>query len=131
MGYGWGGWRSFMLAASEPELYRAVVYSGATPTQGFDDLRAPVLANYAQYDFRTAGNALQTEKAMTGAGKKFTYYVYPGVQRAFYNQGPQYDAAAAQTGVDQNAGFSAEVDCLPERQRCRRKRTCKFRLPAL
>lgn len=105
VGFGWGGWRSFMLASSEGELYRAVVYSGATPTQGFDELHAPVLANYAQYDFRTTGNALQTEKAMTGAGKKFTYYVYPGVQRAFYSQGPQYDAAAAQMAWTRTLDF--------------------------
>ena len=26
VGFGWGGWRSFMLATSVPELYRAVVY---------------------------------------------------------------------------------------------------------
>ncbi|MBZ5659429.1 MAG: dienelactone hydrolase family protein [Acidobacteriia bacterium] len=105
VGYGWGGWRSFMLAALVSELYRAVVYSGATPTQGFDDLRAPLLANYAQYDFRTTGNALQTEKAMTGAGKKFTYFVYPGVQRAFYSEGPQYDAAAAKLAWTRTLDF--------------------------
>ncbi len=68
-------------------------------------MRAPVLANYAQYDFRITGNALQTEKAMTGAGKKFTYYVYPGVQRAFYNEGPQYDAAAAQLAWTRTLDF--------------------------
>jgi carboxymethylenebutenolidase len=105
VGFGWGGWRSFMLASSVQELYRAVVYSGATPTQGFDDLHAPVLGNYAQYDFRTTGNALQTEKGMTSAGKKFTYFVYPGVQRAFYSEGPQFDAAAAKLAWSRTLDF--------------------------
>ena len=95
VGFGWGGWRSFMLATSVPELYRAVVYSGSMPSQGFDAIHAPVLANYAQYDFRVTGNALWTEKTMTDAGKKFTYFVYPQVYHAFYSQGPQYNADAA------------------------------------
>ena len=95
VGFGWGGWRSFMLATSVPELYRAVVYSGATPTQGFENVHAPVLGNYAQYDFRVTGNTIWTEKTMHEAGKVFTYYVYPGVYRAFYSAGPQYNADAA------------------------------------
>ena len=72
VGFGWGGWRSFMLAVSAPGLYRAVVYCGSTPSQSFDAVHAPVLAHYAQFDFRTTGNALLTEKMMTEAGKKFT-----------------------------------------------------------
>jgi len=95
VGFGWGGWRSFMLAVSVPELYRAVVYCGSTPSQSFDSVHAPVLGQYAQFDFRTTGNALLTEKSMTGAGKKFTYFVYPRVNRAFYAAGAQYDADAA------------------------------------
>jgi len=70
VGFGWGGWRSFMLAVSVPELYRAVVYCGSTPSQSFDAIHAPVLAHYAQFDFRTTGNALLTEKTMNEAGKK-------------------------------------------------------------
>jgi carboxymethylenebutenolidase len=95
VGFGWGGWRSFMLAVSVPELYRAVVYCGSPPSQSFDAVHAPVLAHYAQYDFRTTGNALLTEKAMTEAGKNFTYFVYPQANRGFYAPGTQYDADAA------------------------------------
>ncbi len=95
VGFGWGGWRSFMLAVSVPELYRAVVYCGSTPSQSFDAIHAPVLAQYAQFDFRTTGNALLTEKTMTEAGKKFTYFVYPQVNRGFYAPGMQYSADAA------------------------------------
>ena len=95
VGFGWGGWRSFMLDVSVPELYRAVIYCGSTPSQSFDAVHAPVLAHYAQFDFRTTGNALLTEKTMTEAGKKFTYFVYPQVSRGFYAPGMQYSADAA------------------------------------
>jgi dienelactone hydrolase len=96
VGFGWGGWRSFMLAVSVPELYRAVLYCGTTPSQSFDTVHAPVLAHYAQFDFRTTGNALLTEKTMTEAGKKFTYFVYPQVNRGFYAPGAQYSGDAAE-----------------------------------
>jgi carboxymethylenebutenolidase len=105
VGFGWGGWRSFMLATSAPELYRAVVYSGATPTQGFENVHAPVLGNYAQYDFRVTGNAIWTEKTMHEAGKKFRYYVYPSVYHAFYSAGPQYNADAAKLAWTRTLDF--------------------------
>jgi carboxymethylenebutenolidase len=105
VGFGWGGWRSFMLATSVPELYRAVVYSGATPAQGFENVHAAVLGNYAQFDFRVTGNAIWTEKTMHDAGKEFTYYVYPSVYHAFYSAGPQYNADAAKLAWTKTLDF--------------------------
>jgi carboxymethylenebutenolidase len=105
VGFGWGGWRSFMLATSVPELYRAVVYSGSTPATGIENAHAPVLANYAQFDFRVTGNALWTEKTMHDAGKSYTYYVYPSVYHAFYNPGPQYNADAAKLAWTRTLDF--------------------------
>jgi carboxymethylenebutenolidase len=105
VGYGWGGWRSFMLAVSVPELYRAVAYCGSTPSQSFDAVHAPILAHYAQFDFRTTGNALLTEKTMTEAGKKFTYFVYPQVNRGFYAPGGQYSADAAKLAWTRTLDF--------------------------
>jgi carboxymethylenebutenolidase len=105
VGFGWGGWRSFMLVVSVPELYRTVVYCGAAPSQSFDAVHAPVLAHYAQFDFRTTGNALLTEKTMTEAGKKFTYFVYPQVNRGFYGPGIQYNADAAKLAWTRTLDF--------------------------
>jgi carboxymethylenebutenolidase len=95
VGFGWGGWRSFMLAASNPDVYRAVVYCATTPAENAASLHAPVLAHYAQFDFRTTGNALLTEKQMNAAGREFSYFVYPRSYRGFYFPGAQYDADAA------------------------------------
>jgi carboxymethylenebutenolidase len=105
VGFGWGGWRSFMLAASTPELYRAVIYCGTTPSQSFDAVHAQILAHYAQYDFRTTGNARVTEKAMTEAGKHFSYFVYPQVYRAFYVPGTQYNAEATELAWTRTLNF--------------------------
>lgn len=96
IGFGWGGWRAFMLAVSEPELYRAVVYCSSPPEQGFAKIHAPVLAQYAQFDFRVTGNALWTDNSMKAAGKQFTYYVYPKVFRNFFDtRSPDYNSEAA------------------------------------
>jgi carboxymethylenebutenolidase len=105
VGYGWGGWRSFMLAVSVPELYRTVLYCGSTPSLSFDAVHAPILAHYAQFDFRTTGNALLTEKTMTEAGKKFTYFVYPQVNRGFYAPGGQYSADVAKLAWTRTLDF--------------------------
>jgi carboxymethylenebutenolidase len=105
VGFGWGGWRSFMLAASTPALYRAVIYSGTTPTESIDAIHAAILAHYAQYDFRTTGNALVTDKAMTEAGKLFSYFVYPQLYRTFYTPGAQYNADAAKLAWSRTLDF--------------------------
>ena len=95
VGFGWGGWRSFMLALSAPEVYRTVIYCGTTPSERLGTLHAPVLAHYAQLDFRTTGGEIFTEKEMETARKKFTYFIYPNVNRGFYAPGPQYNVEAA------------------------------------
>jgi carboxymethylenebutenolidase len=105
VGFGWGGWRSFMLAVSVRELYRAVIYCGSPPSQGFDSIHVLVLAHYAEFDFRTTGNALVIEKSMAEAGKKFTYFVYPQVNRGFYAPGTQYSPDAAKLAWTRTLDF--------------------------
>jgi carboxymethylenebutenolidase len=100
LGFGWGGWRSFMLAATTPSVYRTVIYSGATPVpdQPLADIHSPVLGNYGQYDYQNAGNTIWTAKTMKEKGKKYTPYIYPKAMAGFYNpKGRQYDADAAKT----------------------------------
>jgi carboxymethylenebutenolidase len=93
VGFGWGGWRAFRLAQGAPMLYRAVVFYGSTPTEDtFADTHASVLAHYAQYDFRTTGNAEWTQKEL---GKKFSYYVYPKTERGFFFASSPENAEAA------------------------------------
>jgi dienelactone hydrolase len=95
VGSGSGGWRSFTLVDSMPAVYRAVVSCATTPLESASSLRTPMLAHYAQFDFRTTGNALVTEKALTAEGKHFGYFVYANSYRGFYLPGPQYNADAA------------------------------------
>ena len=96
VGFCWGGWRSFMVATAVPQLYRAVVFYGSSPTSGYENIQAPVLAHYAQWDYQITGNALWTVDRMKQAGKKFTYYVYAESEHAFFNDtGPRHNPSAA------------------------------------
>ena len=106
VGFCWGGWRSFMLATRVPALYRTIVFYGSTPDSGLQNIHAPVLAHYAQFDFRITGNAIATEDKMKALGKQFTYYIYPGASHAFFNDtGPRYDAAAAKLAWSRSLEF--------------------------
>jgi carboxymethylenebutenolidase len=108
VGFGWGGWRSFMLATTTPNLYRTVIYSGATPVpdQALKDIHSPILGNYGQYDYQNAGNTIWTAKTMKDLGKKYTPYIYPNAMAGFYNpKGRQYDAEAAKTAWTRTLEF--------------------------
>jgi carboxymethylenebutenolidase len=106
VGLGWGGWRSFMMAANIPELYRAVIYCGATPVRGLESIHAPVMANYAQFDFFDTGNSIWTENSLKEMGKKFTYYVYPKTYAPFYDaKSARYDADAAKLAWSRTLDF--------------------------
>jgi carboxymethylenebutenolidase len=106
VGFGWGGWRSFMLATEVPELYRAVVFYGASPDAGFEKIKAPVLAHYGEWDYVVSGNRLWTADRMAAAGKKFQSYIYPESDAAFFNDtGPKYNAAAAKLAWERTLEF--------------------------
>ena len=106
VGLGWGGWRSFMLASTVPNLYRAVVYSGTTPVRGLETIHAPVMANYAKYDFFDAGNSIWTESTFKEMGKKFTYYIYPKTYESFFDaKSARYDAEAAKLAWTRTLDF--------------------------
>ena len=81
-GFGWGGWRAFKLAELTPTLHRAVVFYGTTSDdRELHNIRAPVLGHYAQYDFQTTAQVLATKRRL---GERFTYYVYPDMDRGFF-----------------------------------------------
>ncbi len=106
VGFGWGGWRSFSLATNVDSLYRTVCFYGATPSDGLADLVSPILAHYAEFDFRNTGNALWTQKQLKDLGKQFTYYVYPKENYGFFDEtSPDYDAEQAKLAWSRTLEF--------------------------
>lgn len=95
-----------MLATTESTLHRAVISCGSTQITGLENIRAPIMAHCAQYDFRTTGIAIPTQKQTAEFGEKFTYYVYPGLGNGFFDDtGPRYDAAAANLAWNRTLEF--------------------------
>ena len=82
VGVGWGEYRVWQLAQSTPDLYRAVVFYGVTPTD--DDrlrtIQVPVLGHYAEFDYLITARVLKTAQLL---GDTFTYHVYPTVPGFF------------------------------------------------
>lgn len=106
VGFCWGGWRSFMLATTAPNLRKAVVFYGSSPDTGFDKIQASVLAHYGEWDNQITGNALWTKEVMERAGKTFQYYVYPKTDHAFFNDtGPRYAPEAAKLAWQRTVNF--------------------------
>lgn len=103
VGFGWGGWRTFLLAEKVSGLARAVVYSGSAPNIGLHEIETNFLAHYGQYDFRLAGNALWLQKEL---GKRFAYFIYPGADHRFYDDSsPQFQADAAKLAWSRTLDF--------------------------
>jgi carboxymethylenebutenolidase len=106
VGFDWGGWRTFSLAAAEPDLYKAVIFYGATPDEGLDQIKAPFLAHYAERDGRWTGQAVWTREQMKMMGKQYQFFVYPDTDHDFFNsKNPAYDPAAAKLSWARTLAF--------------------------
>ena len=109
IGFGWGGWRAWKLAELTPSLHRAVVFYGTTTDdRRLDQIRAPVLGHYAGYDFATTAQVLATQRRL---GDRFTYHVYPDMDRGFFGGGSgAIDYVALIRGREREAPTVAAAD---------------------
>ena len=71
-----------------------------------DGIRTPVLGHYAEYDFQTTAQALATKRRL---GERFTYHVYPDMDRGFAGGGSgAIDYVALVRGRDGGAAESTD-----------------------
>ena len=112
IGFGWGGWRAWKLAERTEALHRAVVFYGTTSDdRRLDRIRAPVLGHYAEYDFQTTAQVLATKRRLE---ERFTYHVYPDMDRGFAGGGSgAIDYVALVRGRDGGAALEATNDGAP------------------
>ncbi|HEY5790508.1 MAG TPA: dienelactone hydrolase family protein [Gammaproteobacteria bacterium] len=111
VGFCWGGGMTNRLATLADDLAAAVVYYGAVPNAGTVQLiQAPLLLHYAGLDQRINAGIDGYEKALQGAGKRYTKYVYAGANHAFNNDtnSARYDAGAAGLAWDRTLRFLDE-----------------------
>jgi carboxymethylenebutenolidase len=108
VGFCWGGTLVNRLATQDPQLGAGVVFYGSSPPQ--DDvaaIKAPLLLHYAQLDTRVNASVPPFEEALKRAGKRYTLFMYEGVNHAFHNDtsAERYDKSAAILAYERTVTF--------------------------
>lgn len=99
VGFCFGGAMSARLATVDADLKAAVIFYGQNPPlEHVPRVRASMLGLYGEEDPGITGTVPQLAEAMTRAGQRFDYHVYPGARHAFFNdtRASTYHPASAQ-----------------------------------
>jgi carboxymethylenebutenolidase len=95
-----------------------VVYYGLqVPADQVAAIRAPLLLHYAKLDERVNAGIPVYEAALRANGKRYTIYMYPGVNHAFNNDtgGARYNKEAADLAWERTVAFFKEDLGAPPR----------------
>jgi carboxymethylenebutenolidase len=114
IGFCWGGKTSFLYATQQPDLAAAVVYYGASPESGYENIKAPVLGLYGENDERVNSTIPRAEAKMKELGKPYTAKKFEKAGHGFLRQqsGPK-DAPGA-NGKASEAAWKETVAFLKE-----------------
>lgn len=118
VGFCFGGGVVNRLAAERPDLKVAVAYYGLQlPAEQVPPIRAPLLLHYAGLDDRINAGIAAYEQALKANGKRYTIYIYPGVNHAFNNDtgGARYNKEAADLAWGRTLTFFKEQLGVPPR----------------
>lgn len=118
VGFCFGGGVVNRLAAERPDLKAAVAYYGLQlPAEQVPAIRAPLLLHYAGLDDRINAGITAYEAALKANGKRYTIYIYPGVNHAFNNDtgGARYNKEAADLAWARTVAFFKEQLGVPPR----------------
>lgn len=107
IGFCWGGGHSLSLAVNSPDLGAAVAYYGAPPKSGHENIRAPILGNYAADDPRLVNSLPEFISNMEKNSKPYELYIYPGTKHAFNqdNRPDRYNPEAANLAWERTLSF--------------------------
>jgi carboxymethylenebutenolidase len=109
VGFCFGGWISNMMAVRVSDLSAAVPFYGGQPTEGIEDINAPLMLQYAGLDERVNAGWPAYEEALKKFDKKHVAYFYPDVNHGFHNTStPRYDEPAAELAWKRTMDFFKE-----------------------
>mgnify|MGYP006300207435 FL=1 len=96
-----------MMAVEVPDLKAAVPFYGGQPQEEeVPRIKAPLLLHFAELDKRVNAGWPDYEEALKKHGKKYTAYMYPGVNHGFHNDTtPRYDEQAAKLAWKRTIDF--------------------------
>ena len=118
VGFCFGGGVANRMAAARPELKAVVVYYGLqVPAEEVRGIGAPLLLHYAELDQRVNAGIAAYEAALKANNKRYTIYMYPGVNHAFNNDtgGARYNKEAADLAWGRTLAFFKEHLGAPPR----------------
>lgn len=108
IGFCWGGGTVGQLSLQAQSLKAGVVYYGRPPKPNeAEKISAPLLLHYAGLDTRVNEGVPAFEEALKQAKKRYTLYMYDGVNHAFNNNTSQarYNKEAAETAWKRTVAF--------------------------
>jgi carboxymethylenebutenolidase len=107
VGFCFGGYIANTLAARLPDLGASVPFYGRGPgVEEVPKIQAPLLLHFAELDTRVNEGWPAYEAALKENKKKYTAYIYPGVNHGFHNDTtPRYDKAAAELAWKRTIDF--------------------------
>jgi carboxymethylenebutenolidase len=118
VGFCFGGGVANRMAAARPELKAVVVYYGIqVPAEEVPGINAVLLLHYAELDQRVNAGIAAYEAALKANNKRYTVYMYPGVNHAFNNDtgGARYNKEAADLAWGRTLAFFREHLGAPAR----------------
>jgi len=106
VGFCFGGWISNMMAVEVPTLAASVPFYGTQPTEGIDQINAPLLLQFASLDERVNKGWPAYEEALKEAKKDYVAYMYEDVNHGFHNNTtPRYDKDSASLAWNRTMEF--------------------------
>ena len=109
VGFGFGGWISNMMAVKVPDLAAVVPFYGGQPTEGIDQIKAPLMLHFAGLDERVNAGWPAYEEALKQQGKEYTAFMYEDKNHGFHNDTtPRYDKEAADLAWARTLDFFRE-----------------------
>jgi len=106
VGFCFGGWISNMMAVKLPSLSAAVPFYGGQPKEDIDQIKAPLMLQFAGLDKRVNEGWPAYEKALKEAKKDYVAFTYPDVNHGFHNNTtPRYNKEAAELAWNRSMDF--------------------------
>jgi carboxymethylenebutenolidase len=97
-----GGVANFLATEMGGDLQAAAPFYGAAPAiEKVPQIKAKIVAHYAEDDPRVNATRAEYEAALKASGAEYEMHSYPGTKHGFHNNStPRYDEAAAKLAWD-------------------------------
>jgi carboxymethylenebutenolidase len=111
VGFSLGGAYALDMSVTLAEEIAAVVtFYASYPGLNYSDANAAYLCHFAEDDpFEPAESVAELEQELQAAGRRATFYTYPGTTHWFFEENrPEYDAEAARLAWERTTEFLHE-----------------------